>query len=206
MTLKRIRVIGLTGGIASGKSSVARFFEDRGVPVIDADQLARVAVIPGSPAIERIAAIFGNKVLAADGSLDRKQLGALVFASPDKRHQLEDILHPEIRRLAEDRIASACADGHRLLVYMAPLLIEAGVTDRVDEIWVVTVSPDVQLERLMHRDGISRAEALSMIASQMPLADKKLYGKVVIDNSGTREQTQRVLEDIWEREAGNIDE
>ena len=206
MTLKRIHVIGLTGGIASGKSSVARFFEDRGVPVIDADQLARVAVIPGSPAIERIAAIFGNKVLAADGSLDRKQLGALVFASPDKRHQLEDILHPEIRRLAEDRIASACADGHRLLVYMAPLLIEAGVTDRVDEIWVVTVSPDVQLERLMHRDGISRAEALSMIASQMPLADKKLYGKVVIDNSGTREQTQRVLEDIWEREAGNIDE
>ena len=206
MTQKRIRVIGLTGGIASGKSSVARFFEDRGVPVIDADQLARVAVAPGSPAIERITAIFGNEILAADGSLDRKRLGALVFASSDKRHQLEDILHPEIRRLAEDRIANACADGHRLLVYMAPLLIEAGVTDRVDEIWVVTVSPDVQLERLMQRDGISRAEALGMIVSQMPLADKKLYGKVVIDNSGTREQTQRVLEEIWERETGNVDE
>jgi dephospho-CoA kinase len=206
MTLNRIRLIGLTGGIASGKSSVARFFEERGVPVIDADQLARDAVLPGSPAIERIALIFGNEVLAADGSLDRKKLGALIFASADKRHQLENILHPEIRRLSEDRIRAATADGHRLLVYMAPLLIEAGVTDRVDEIWVVTVRPDIQLERLMRREGISRDKALGMIASQMPLAEKELHGKVVIDNSGTPEQTHRILEDIWNRETGNNNE
>ncbi|MDD5286827.1 MAG: dephospho-CoA kinase [Desulfuromonadaceae bacterium] len=198
-----MRVIGLTGGIASGKSSIARFFEERGVPVIDADQLARIAVMPGSPAVERIAAIFGNEVLAADGSLDRKQLGSMVFASAAKRHQLEEILHPEIRRLSEADIAAAAADGHRLIVYMAPILIEAGATDRVDEIWVVTVRPDIQLERLMRRDGISREEALKMIASQMPLAEKELYGKVVIDNSGTAEQTRRILEDIWERETGN---
>lgn len=206
MKLNQIRVIGLTGGIASGKSSIARFFKERGVPVIDADQLARDAVVPGSPAIKRIATIFGNEVLTADGTLDRKKLGALIFAAADKRHRLEEILHPEIRRMAEDRIAGAVADGHQLLVYMAPLLIEAGVTDRVDEIWVVTVRPDIQLERLMRRDGISRATALGIIASQMPLADKELQGNVVIDNSGTPEQTRRIFEEIWEREAGNIDE
>lgn len=206
MTRDRIRVIGLTGGIASGKSTVARFFEEHGVPVIDADQLARVAVMPGSPSIERISATFGVGVIATDGTLDRKRLAALVFGSENKRRQLEAILHPEIRRLAEDRIAQASADGHRLLVYMAPLLIEAGATDRVDEIWVVTVRTDVQLERLMKRDGVAREEALKIIASQMPLEEKALHGKVVIDNSGTPEQTRRILEDIWEREMGNTDE
>ena len=206
MTRKDTRVIGLTGGIASGKSSVARFFEERGVLVIDADQLARIAVMPGSQAMERIAAIFGNEVIAADGSLDRKRLGALIFVSVDKRHQLEEILHPEIRRLAEERIANAAADGHRLLVYMAPLLIEAGACDRVDELWVVTVRPDIQLERLMLRDGISREEALSMVASQMPLTEKELYGKVVINNSGRPEETRCILEEIWKRETEHVDE
>lgn len=206
MTSRRIRIIGLTGGIASGKSSIAGFFEEHGVPVIDADQLARAAVLPGSPAIGRIAAIFGNDVLAADGSLDRKRLGSVVFASEEKRLQLEAILHPEIGRLAEERIERAVAEGHRLLVYMAPLLIEAGVTDRVDEIWVVTVRPEIQLERLMRRDGISRDEALAIIASQMPLAEKEHYGNVVIDNSGTALQTRSILENIWELEMRNIDE
>jgi dephospho-CoA kinase len=198
-----IRVIGLTGGVASGKSTVARFFKDRGIPVIDADQLAREAVLPGSPALASIVNVFGNAVIAADGSLDRKQLGALIFADESKRHKLEAILHPEIGRLSEESILKAAADGHRLLVYMAPLLIEAGVTDRVDEIWVVTVQPDVQLERLMQRDGISCNSALNIIASQMSLSEKVQYGKVVIDNSGTPEQTLRTLEDIWEREIGN---
>lgn len=198
-----IRVIGLTGGIASGKSTVARFFEERGVPVIDADQLARTAVQPGSPALESIVAAFGSEVIAADGSLDRKRLGAMIFADESERHKLEAILHPEIGRLSEESILKAAAAGHRILLYMAPLLIEAGVTDRVDEIWVVTVRPDVQLERLMQRDGISREAALNIIASQMPLSEKEQYGKVVIDNSGTEEQTLRILEDIREREIGN---
>ena len=206
MTHNRIRVIGLTGGIASGKSSVARFIEERGVPVIDADQLARVAVLPGSETLGRIAAIFGDDVIAPDGSLDRKLLATMIFTSENKRRQLEEILHPEIRRLAEDRIASAATEGHRLLVYMAPLLIEAGATDRVDEIWVVTVRPDIQMERLMRRDGISREDAERIIASQMPLTEKELYGKVVIDNSGTEQQTRRILEEIWERESESIDE
>lgn len=200
MNRNRIRIIGLTGGIASGKSSIAGFFEERGVPVIDADQLARVAVLPGSRAIERIVTIFGSEVLAIDGTLNRKRLAALVFGSEDKRRQLEEILHPEIRHMAEEQLADASARGDRVVVYMAPLLIEASATDRVDEIWVVTVRPQVQLERLMLRDGIGRDEALKVIAAQMPLAEKERFGKVVIDNSGTPLETRRIMEEIWERE------
>jgi dephospho-CoA kinase len=195
-----IRIIGLTGGVATGKSSVARFFEERGVPVIDADQLAREAVMPGSPCLAQLAVLFENGVINGEGTLDRKRMGSIIFGDTEKRRLLEQVLHPEIRRLAEERIAHAAADGQRILVYMAPLLIEAGVTDRVDEIWVVTVRPDIQIERLMARDGIGREEAGRIIASQMPLAEKVRHGRVVIDNSGTPEETHRLLAAIWERE------
>ena len=195
-----IRIIGLTGGIATGKSSVARFFEERGVPVVDADQLAREAVMPGSPCLAQLAALFGQGVITADGTLDRKRLGTIIFGDSEKRRLLEQVLHPEIRRLAEERIAHAASAGQRLLVYMAPLLIEAGVTGRVDEIWVVTVRPDIQMERLMVRDGIGREEAERVIGSQMPLAEKVRHSRVVIDNSGTPEETRCLLAEIWERE------
>ncbi len=199
---KNIRVIGLTGGIASGKSSVARYFEERGATVIDADQLSRQAVSPGTPVLERIVAVFGRQVLLPDNRLDRKRLGAIVFSDPEKRRQLEQIIHPEIKRLSEERIAAAAAAGQRLVFYMAPLLIEAGTAERFDEIWVVTVSPQIQLERLMARDGISPDEALRIISSQMPLAEKERCGRVVIDNSGTPEQTRQLLAKIWSKEIG----
>ena len=197
-----IRVIGLTGGIATGKSAVACFFEEQGAVVIDADKLAREAVRPGSSALECIVALFGVEMLLQDGSLDRKRLGRLVFADAEKRRQLEEIMHPEIRRLAEERISALIAQGHRVVFYMAPLLIESGVTDRVDEIWVVTARPDVQRERLMLRDGIGLEEAERVIASQMPLSEKERHGRIVIDNSGTQEQTRRLLADIWSKEIG----
>ncbi|WP_223924024.1 dephospho-CoA kinase [Geobacter sp. AOG2] len=195
-----MRVIGLTGGVATGKSSVARFFQERGVPVIDADQLAREAVRPGSPCLAQLVALFGAGVLNPDGGLDRKRVGSIVFGDAEKRRLLEAVLHPEIRRLAEERIARAAEAGQRTLIYMAPLLIEAGVTDRVDEIWVVTVRPEIQLERLMARDGIDREAAGRIIASQMPLAEKERHGRVVIDNSGTPEETRLLLAAIWEQE------
>jgi dephospho-CoA kinase len=195
-----IRVIGLTGGIATGKSSIARFFLDRGAAVIDADQLAREAVEPGSRGLAEVVAAFGTGVLAQDGRLDRTYLRALVFSDSRKRIQLEGILHPEIKRLAEERIADVAATGQRVVFYMAPLLIEAGVTDRVDEVWVVTARPEVQLERLELRDRLSRAEAQRIVDSQMPLAEKEKYGRVVIDNSGTPEETGRLLAEIWARE------
>jgi dephospho-CoA kinase len=196
-----IRVIGLTGGIATGKSSVASFFSERGIPVIDADQLARDAVLPGSPALEQIVLRFGREeILTRDGELDRKRLGELIFSDPEKRRLLEGILHPEIRKLAEERIAQAAAAGHERLIYMAPLLIEAGATDRVDDLWVVTVRPEIQLERLMRRDGINREQAERIVGSQMPLAEKVRYGSVVIDNSGSEVETRTILEAVWARE------
>lgn len=201
-----VRVIGLTGGVASGKSTVGHFFQDRGAVVIDADHLARRAVEPGSRGLERVVAAFGANILAPDGQLDRKRLASLVFSDPGKRVLLEEILHPEIKRLAESRIAQAAKGGQRVVFYMAPLLIEAGVTDRVDEIWVVTVRPEVQLERLMRRDGITRDEALRIIASQMPLAEKERHGRLVIDNSGTPEETAHLLAEIWAQEIEGIHE
>ena len=195
-----IRVIGLTGGIATGKNSVARFFQEKGALVIDADLLAREAVEPGSRGLAEVVATFGSDILTPDGQLDRKRLGGLVFSDSARRSRLESILHPEIKLRAEKRIADAAAAGHRVIFYMAPLLIEAGVTDRVDEVWVVTVRPEVQLERLMLRDGISRDRAQRIIDSQMPLAEKEKQGRVVIDNSGTPEETGRRLAEIWAQE------
>jgi dephospho-CoA kinase len=201
-----ISVIGLTGGIATGKSSVALFFTERGIPVIDADQLARDAVLPGSPALEQIISLFGREIVTLDGELDRKRLGELIFSDPEKRRLLESILHPEIRKMSEERIAQAAAAGHQRLIYMAPLLIEAGATERVDSVWVVTVRPEIQLERLMRRDGISRELAQRMIDSQMPLSEKERYGSVVIDNSGTEAETRMVLETVWAKETGSSNE
>jgi len=201
-----IRVIGLTGGIATGKSTVALFFAERGIPVIDADLLAREAVMPGSPALERIVEIFGREILTHEGLLDRKRMGALIFQEPEKRRHLESILHPEIKKLAEERIARAAEAGHQQLIYMAPLLIEAGATDRVDTVWVVTVRPEIQLERLMKRDGIDREQAERIVDSQMPLSEKARFGSVVIDNSGTEEETRMALEAVWAKETRRNDE
>ena len=197
-----IRVVGLTGGIATGKSSVARFLMEKGAVVIDADELSRVAVRPGSPALGRIVAEFGSDMLLPDGNLDRKRMRSTIFENDEKRHLLERIIHPEIKRLAEEGIAAADADGQRIVFFMAPLLIETGGTDRVDEVWVVTASPEVQLQRVMNRDGISGSEARKIIESQMPLTEKEHYGRVVIDNSGTPEQTRQLVDAIWEKEMG----
>lgn len=202
----KIRVIGLTGGIASGKSSVARFFTERGIPVIDADQLARDVVGPDSPALAQIISFFGREVLNQDGTLDRKRLGDIVFSDPEKRRRLESILHPEIRRYSEEKIAQAAAAGHKRLIYMAPLLIEAGAIDRVDDIWVVTVRPEIQLQRLMQRDGINLEQARRIVNSQMPLAEKERYGSVVIDNSGSESDTRMFLETVWANETGSTNE
>ncbi len=197
-----IRVIGLTGGIATGKSSVADFLEKRGLPVVDADILSRDVVRPGSLCLARIVDTFGSEVLSNDGTLDRKRLGVIVFSDPVKRKLLEDIIHPEIRRLAKERIAAVAAAGQNVVFYMAPLLIEAGATDLVDEIWVVTASPEVQLERVMYRDGISREQAERIITAQMPLKDKERFGQIVIDNSGTPDDLQNRLSAILDKGLG----
>lgn len=195
-----MRIIGLTGGIASGKSTVARILERLGARIIDADQLAREVVRTGQPAYEEIVREFGRAVLAADGSIDRKALGAIVFADADVRRRLDRITHPAIGRLAEQYIADCRKAGVPVVFYMAPLLIEAGATSRVEEIWVVYADPQTQARRVMARDGISLEDAMRRLASQMPMAEKVNYGKVVIDNTGALEDLERRVRDIWERE------
>jgi dephospho-CoA kinase len=197
-----VRVIGLTGGVASGKSSVAALLKECGVTVIDADELSREAVGPGGHCLEAIVSAFGGEMLAPDGTLDRKRLGQVVFSDQAKRKTLERIVHPEIRRLAEAGISAAAASGQRIVVYMAPLLIEAGADALVDEIWVVSVSPQAQLERLMARDGVSREQAEQVVAAQMPLLEKERYGRIVIDNSGTIDELRHMFSEIWEKETG----
>jgi dephospho-CoA kinase len=196
--------IGLTGGIATGKSSVATMLAEHGAEVIDADQLARDAVAPGTTTLQRIVELLGRQqALLADGSLNRQAVRQLVFNEPAKRQQLEAILHPAIKELALQQIEQARIHGSDVVVYMAPLLIEAKATDRVDEIWVVTVRPEVQLERLMARDGCSRQQAEQIIAAQMPLAEKERFGVVVIDNSSSLETTRCQVDAAWQQRIGS---
>lgn len=195
-----MRIIGLTGGIASGKSSVARILEALGVVVVDADQLAREAVAPGEEAYLSIVAEFGNGILNPDRTINRQALGKVVFADSSARRRLERITHPAIARLAEERLAALRNRGTPVVVYMTPLLIEAGVASRVDEIWVVYADRETQVARLMLRDGLSRDEALQRLAAQMTMEEKRTYGRIIIDNSGTPEETERQVKDLWERE------
>lgn len=199
-----MRVVGLTGGIASGKSTVARMLEKLGAVVIDADQLAREVVMPGMPAYDAIVEAFGATVLNPDRTINRAALGSLVFSDPAARRRLEGITHPAIGRCAESRLAELRAEGTPVAVYMAALLIEAGVTDRVDEIWVVYLDREGQVERLMRREGVDREDALRRIASQMPMEEKRGYGKVVIDNRGALEDTERQVRQAWERELSGV--
>ncbi|BBA69056.1 dephospho-CoA kinase [Geobacter sulfurreducens] len=194
-----MNIIGLTGGIASGKSTVSRILERLGAVVIDADQLAREAVMPGTSAHRSIVAAFGEGILLPDGAIDRKALGSIIFADPSARKRLESITHPAIRELAERHLAELRRSGVPVAVYMAALLIEAGATDRVDEVWVVYVDRETQVRRVMARDGLSRSEAEQRLAAQMPMEEKAARGQVVIDNNGTPEELERRIEEIWSK-------
>lgn len=188
-------ILGLTGGIASGKSSVAAMFAELGAVVVSADQLAREAVVPGSPALRALAAAFGPGILDAAGELDRGALAQLVFADPVARERLNAITHPAIAGLAEARLQELRARNVPLVIYEAPLLFEAGAERRVDRVLVVTVDPDIQRERLVARDRLGTAEAQARMAAQWPQAEKVIRADYVIDNSGSVEQTRlRVAE------------
>lgn len=195
-----MRTIGLTGGIASGKSTVTRILERLGAAVIDADQLAREAVMPGTASHRAIVETFGPSILLPDGAIDRPALGRIIFADTVARGRLEAITHPAIATLAERRLAELRQRGERVAFYVAPLLIEAGATGRVDEIWVVYVDRETQLARLMARDGITRQEAEQRLAAQMPMEEKAARGKVVIDNRGEPAELERQVLMLWDRQ------
>ncbi len=179
-----MRLVGLTGGIASGKSTLAAALREAGAPVIDADALARAAVRPGSPALEAIRAAFGPSVVTSCGELDRPAMGAIVFADPGARSRLEAIVHPAVRAAVAAETARLAAHGHDLAFYDVPLLYERGLEREVDCVVVVDASPALQLARLRARDGLSEADARARIASQLPLAEKARRADVVVSNEG----------------------
>ena len=178
-------LVGLTGGIATGKSTVDALLRELGGVIIDADVLAREVVEPGEPALAEIAAEFGPGVLGPDGRLDRKALGAIVFADPERRRRLEAMTHPRMRERLQRRLDQLTAESFRGLVfYDAAVLIESGSHHAMDRIVVVITDEPTQIARLMARDGIGRDEALRKIRSQIPLAEKAKLADHVIDNSG----------------------
>jgi dephospho-CoA kinase len=166
-------LVGLTGGVATGKSTVAKMFKQCGAAVINADLLARQVVEPGKPAWRAIVKLFGKTVLNQDRSLDRQALGSIIFHNPKKRRQLERIIHPRVAR-EQARLTKAITrkDPNAVVIYEVPLLFEAGVDKRVDKIIVVTANRNIQIARLKKRNGLSRTEAIRRIRSQMPLAKK----------------------------------
>jgi len=192
-----VRLIGLTGGIASGKTTVAKILERMGVAAVDADMLAREVVAPGEPAYNAIVAEFGPGILNSDLSINRPALAQIVFADPEARRRLESITHPAIGARAAEKLAELDRQGMPVALYVAPLLIEAGITSRVDEVWVVYADPQTQLKRLVERDGMTPDEALLRIAAQMPMEEKKEYASIVIDNRGSLEELEQQVREIW---------
>jgi dephospho-CoA kinase len=193
------RIIGLTGGIASGKSTVSAMLRELGAHVIDADQVARDVVAPGTPALAEIQARFGPAVLHEDGALDRKKLGAIVFADPDARRALERITHPRIAAATQQEIARLAAAGVEPVIYDAALIVENRLYTWMQGLIVVSVPPEVQVARLMIRDDIDEAAAQARIAAQLSLAEKVAVATHVIDNSGTRSDTEAQVRALWER-------
>jgi dephospho-CoA kinase len=184
-----IKLVGLTGGIGSGKSTVGRMVQRLGVPLIDADQLAREVVQPGTPALAEIAREW-PEVIAADGTLDRRRLGAKVFAEPAARQRLEAITHPRIQERMRQQVRALATQGHRLVFYEASLLVEAGRANDFDALVVVTASEEQQLLRTMGRDGSSRDHALARLRAQLPLSEKQKLATHLIDNSGDLATTE----------------
>lgn len=196
-------VVGLTGGIASGKSTVARMLEERGAVVVDADQLARDVVARGTPGLSQVVEAFGADVLAPDGTLDRPKLGALVFADEGKRKQLEAITHPLIAVEGMKRMAALMESSAPYIVYEAALLVETGRHATFPALIVVAVSPETQLARLQGRDGLAEEHARERVASQLPMEKKTAVATWVIRNDGSREalelETDRVHRAVLER-------
>ena len=193
-------IAGLTGGIASGKSTVSGFLSDAGAQVIDADQIARKVVKPGNPGYDAILALFGRTILMPGGDIDRKRLGEIIFNDPDKKARLDAIVHPLVFERSAERIAQIAAQTPDAVVIMdIPLLFEAGMESDLAEVIVVYVPEKLQLERLMNRDGIDEQAAMARIRSQMPIEKKRRRATVVIDNSGTTFDSRRQALAVFRR-------
>jgi dephospho-CoA kinase len=188
-----MRLIGITGGIGTGKSTVTNYLHTRyNLPIWDADIYARSAVTVGSPILDRISRRYGNSILQSDGTLDRHQLGQIIFSSPDERQWLETQIHPYVRTCFETEISQLPSNGTAILAI--PLLFEAQMTDLVTEIWVVSCDLSTQLTRIMTRDRLTAADAQMRIQSQMSLTDKIALANISLDNSASIADLQQQID------------
>ena len=193
-----MRVIGLTGGIASGKSTVSAWLRQWGAHIVDADAISRETTKQGGRGYRAVVAHFGREILRPDGELDRRKLGGIVFADEGNRRELEGVLHPIVIEESRAEMARAAAQGCAVCVLDVPLLFESGMETLCDETWVVVVPPQEQLRRVMARDGLTAQQAQARIDSQMPLSEKLARADRAIDNSGSREATKARLRALWE--------
>lgn len=189
-------VVGLTGGIASGKSTVSNLMKEKGFTIIDADLEARLAVEVGEPAYKEIVSYFGKEILLENDQINRAMLGEIIFNNEEKRMKLNQIVHPDVRRRMNEKRERAIRNGEKLIVLDIPLLFESKLTGMVEKILLVYVNEKTQLQRLMERNHYSEEEALARIQSQMPLQDKVKYSNAVIDNNGSLEETKKQLDNI----------
>jgi len=191
-----VLLVGLTGGIGSGKSTVARLLEKRGAVVFDADLLAREAVEPGTPGHAAVIERFGADVLAPGGELDREALASIVFADPAARRDLEQIVHPEVRRLFAEG-SEAYRDTDRVVVFSAPLLVETGMHTAFEILVVVSATVATQIERLMRQRGMSEPSIRARIDAQAPLEDKAAVADFLVDNEGSLDELESQVEQLW---------
>lgn len=189
-------IIGLTGSIASGKSTVSSMLKRKGYPIVDADEIARLVVEPGTPTIQAIREEFGQEVLKEDGSLNREKLGERIFSDQKDRDTLNAIIHPAIRAEMLHQKETHLADGANTVIMDIPLLFESKLQSFVDEIIVVSVSPETQKDRLIQRNKLTDKEAENRINSQLPMGFKEANADAVIDNNGTFEETETQLNSI----------
>jgi len=189
-------IIGLTGSIASGKSTVAKMLKEYGLPIVDADVVARLVVEPGTPTLQKIVEAFGEEALTDDGTMNRQQIGAIIFHDEEKRTLLNSIIHPAIRQEMLRQRDEHLENGAKTVIMDIPLLFESQLQHFVEKILVVSVSEVTQLNRLMERNQLTEEEASARIASQLPLSVKELGADAVINNNGTIEETAEQLEDI----------
>lgn len=190
-------LVGLTGGIGSGKSTVAGMLERRGALILDADAFARDAVRAGTDGARRIAERFGREILGPDGEVDRAALASIVFSDPEALADLEAIVHPEVRRRIADEI-QANIDSDRIVVLVNPLLIEMGTHRDCDVVVVVSVDPETQVRRSVAR-GMAEEDVRARIAAQLPLEERARHADVILDNEGTVEELEDQVEELWQR-------
>lgn len=191
-------IVGLTGGIASGKSTISSYYQSLNIPIIDADIESRLAVEKGEPAYVKIAAHFGEEVLHSDGTLNRQKLGEIIFSNEKERHVLNSIVHPDVRRRMDEKQRQAVEAGEKIVILDIPLLFENKLNQTVDRTILVYVEQDTQIARLMKRNDLSYEHAVKRINAQMPLQEKLILADEVINNNGSMEesiqQANRILE------------